>query len=441
VSAATTTCQACGDTGVTFAGLPCHRCDAEPAPRTNGQEPTPPPTDADAPKDAKAAKDRRGEVGALAVRLASEVTAKPVRWFWKDRLAYGKLNVLGGAPGLGKSYITTYLAGAASTGGPLPGDERADAEAGSVVILSYEDDPEDTLRPRLDLVGADLDRVHLVEGVNDGRRRRALGPEDVALLAAHIEKLGDVQLVIVDPVSAFVGAGTDEHRGNEIRAALEDLRLLAQNHSCAIVLVMHTRKAGADTALNRLAGSQAYGALVRSALMVAPVADDEDGRSALAHVKHNLAAKQPTLAYTVGEQGVAWCGEIEIDEGEVAGNGADEHGGGRQEATDFLRDLLADGPVGAREVRDQAEDAGIAARTLDRAKKALNVVSARSGTTWSWSLPTPPRTPRSPTSPGVNPGDLGDVGDVEPCADCSEPATSHDRDGKQRCGRCVSWAA
>ena len=383
---------------------------------------------------------QRGDVGALAVRRASEIVAKPVRWFWLHRIAYGKLNVLGGAPGLGKSYLTTCLAGAGSTGGPLPGDPRTEATPGSVLVLSYEDDPEDTLRPRLDLVGADLDRVHIIEGVTDGDRRRALGPDDVALLGAYAERLGDVALVIVDPVSAFVGAGTDEHRGNEIRAALEDLRVLAQVYGFAVVLVMHTRKAGADTALNRLAGSQAYGALVRSALMVAPVTDAEDGRSALAHVKHNLSAKQPTLGDSVDDQGVTWLGEIEIDEDEVAGNGGQEHAGGRDEAVAFLRDLLADGPVPAKQVRDQADEAGIAPRTLDRAKRSLGVASSRDGTAWSWSLPT---TPSTPSTPGVNPGDVGDVGDLDdeertsgygkcatcgrvsfadPCRDCQEAA-------------------
>jgi putative DNA primase/helicase len=415
----------------------------EPEVHHNGHEAEPPkpppPIDDEGSSPPNSAKRGPGDVGGLVVRLASEITPKPVRWFWEDRIAYGKLNVLGGAPGLGKSYITTWLAGAASTGGELPGDPRADAASGSVLVLSYEDDPEDTLRPRLDLVGADLDRVHIIEGINDGIRRRALGPDDVALLGAYARDLGDVRLVIVDPVSAFVGAGTDEHRGNEIRAALEDLRTMAQKYGCAVVLVMHTRKAGADTALNRLAGSQAYGALVRSALMVAPVPDDEEDRVALAHVKHNLSGKQPTLAYTVNEKGITWLGEIEIDEGEVAGNGPDEHGGGRHEAVDFLRDLLADGPVGAKEARDQADDAGIAARTLDRAKKALNVVSARSGKTWSWSLPEPSSTPRTPRAPGANPGDVGVLGDVEPCSDCSEPATASDLDGKERCEQHVSW--
>jgi putative DNA primase/helicase len=418
--------------------------------------PMPPPPDA--PADATPARSPRlpgadggsvGDVGDLEVRRASHITPGTVRWLWRYRLAYGKLNILGGAPGLGKSYLTTTIAAAVSTGRPLPGDPRAGTKPGSTLILSYEDDPEDTLRPRLDLAGADLDRVHVVEGVREAGRRRAFGPDDVSLLGRYAEQLGDVALVVVDPVSAFVGAGIDEHRGNEIRSALEDLRVLAQHHGFAVILVMHTRKAGADTALNRLAGSQAYGALVRSALMVAPIADDDQGRCVLAHVKHNLAAKQAALAYTVGEQGVSWHGEIDVDEHEVAGNGEDDRRTGRDEAVAFLRDLLADGPVPAKQGKTEADEAGIASRTLDRARKTLGVVAKRSDGTWSWSLPTTPTTPRAPSEDG---GVLGVLGGVEPptatesdeqpsCETCDQPATAVDLNGNNLCRDHTPWGA
>jgi RecA-family ATPase len=234
-----------------------------------------------------------GTVGTLAVRKASEIIPTVVRWFWDARIAYGKLNVLGGPPGVGKSYLTCALAAAASRGLDLPGDPRHDACPERVLMLSYEDDPEDTIRPRLERLGADLDLVEIVVGVDSNGKRRSFGPEDVALLAAHLSAGAPVGLVVIDPVSAFVGAGTDEHRGNEVRGALEDLRLLAQDHRLAVLLLMHTRKSAADTALNRLTGSQAYGALVRSALMAGPIPEDGQGRYALAHAKHNLSLNAP----------------------------------------------------------------------------------------------------------------------------------------------------
>ena len=409
---------------------------------TEGMPPRPPLPDEGAPADRERANDlpSSSSPSRLLVRTAAEVTPTTVRWLWDQRIAHGKLNVLGGPPGVGKSYLTCTLAAAVSRGRRLPGDNRPQAAPGRTLILSYEDDPEDTLRPRLDLLDADLDLVDIIEGVEVDGRRHGLGPEDVAMLAAHATARQDVRLVVVDPVSAFVGSGTDEHRGNEVRAALENLRLLAQEHGFAVVLVMHTRKSTADTALNRLAGSQAYGALVRSALMAGPIPDDEDGRHALAHVKHNLAAKQSTLAYKVTGDGLVWCGEVDLDAEEVAGNDDTEGRSAGDEARAFLRELLADGPVAARTVQDEATDAGIATRTLKRAKKALGITSERSDGAWSWVMPSGPTVP---TGPDTVPGTLGPLG-TQPsppvtCADCDEAATATDRDGTERCAAHVSW--
>lgn len=393
----------------------------------------------DEPTSPTAPGSTRGKVGDLAVRRASEVTPTVVRWLWDQRLALGKLNVLGGPPGVGKSYLTAALAASVSTGVNLPGDDRPPQGPGEVLMLSYEDDAEDTTVPRLTTLGADLARVELIEGVNlDQNKRRAFGPADVPILAAHLDRAEDVRLVVVDPVSAFVGGGTDEYRANEVRAALEELRVLAQVHAFAVVLVMHTRKSAADTALNRLSGSQAYGALVRSALMAGPIPDDD--RYALAHVKHNLSAQQPTLSYSVDADGLHWHGEVDLDSETVAGNDDGTHRSAGDEARAFLVELLTDGRVPAKDVLTEADDAGIAKNTLDRAKKALGIVSQREGGRWYWHLPTSPRTPRTP---GTKRGDVGDVGDLEdgqrtsgygkcatcgrvsfadPCRDCQEAA-------------------
>lgn len=351
------------------------------------------PTEPTGSRGPRGPRTERGTVGTLAVRRVSEITPTVVRWFWDSRIAYGKLNVLGGPPGVGKSYLTCALATAASLGGPLPGHTRLGVEPERVVLLSYEDDPEDTIRPRLDLLGADLDRVEVVEGVDADGRRGSFGPEAVPILADHIASGDRVGLVVVDPVSAFIGAGTDEYRGNEVRAALEELRLLAQRHRVAVLLLMHTRKAQADTALNRLSGSSAYGQLIRSGLMAGPIPDDPNGWHALAHVKHNLSAKQPTLAYSVGEDGLAWHGEVDLDGEEVAGNTDGGDRGAGEEAAEFLLEVLSDGPVRSKQVLAEAREAGIAERTLKRAKSRLSVASIKQADRWTWQLPDRTPTP------------------------------------------------
>ena len=383
------------------------------------------PHPADDPTGPSGPGTKPGSLGTLAVRRASQVVPGTVRWLWASRIAYAKLNVLGGPPGVGKSYLTCALAAAVSTGSGLPGDTRDGQPPARVLLLSYEDDAEDTLRPRLDLLGADLDLVELVEGVEGDGKRRAFGPADVPVLAGYLDTYTDVGLLVVDPVSAFVGSGTDEYRANEVRAALEELRVLGQERGFATVLVMHTRKSAADTALNRLSGSQAYGALVRSALMAGPIEDDEDGRHALAHVKHNLAAKQPTLAYSVGEDGLAWHGEVAADAEEVAGNSDGTERSAAEEAAAFLREVLADGPVPARTVLAEADAAGIAEKTLKRAKKRLGVASDRGDGAWSWRLPDPPT---GPTGPGTERGPLDPLG--------PQPVTDRGGTGYRDCEDC-----
>ena len=342
------------------------------------------------PRGPTVPRTKRDTLGTLAVRAAADIVPTEVRWLWDQRLAYGKLNVLGGPPGVGKSYLTCALAAATSQGDRMPGDLRMAGEPQRVLMLSYEDDPEDTLRPRLDQLGADLARVELIDGVDVDGTRTSFGPADVDVLADYLASRRDVGLIVIDPVSAFVGSGVDEYRSNEVRAALEALRVLAQTHGFAVVLLMHTRKSTADTALNRLSGSQAYGALVRSVLMAGPIADHEPGWHALAHVKHNLAAKQPTLAYSISDDGLAWHGEIDLDAEEVAGNADGGELNAGEEAAAFLRDVLADGPVYAKELLRDAADAGIAERTLKRAKARLGVSSQKVGDRWTWRLAADP---------------------------------------------------
>ena len=329
---------------------------------------------------------------AIVAPKLSTVRPADVRWLWGGRIPYGKLTVVAGDPGVGKSYLTLAVAAAVTRGAPLPGDD-GQREPGRVLLASYEDEPADTLRPRADLLGVDLDRCHVVEGVLDrpGDKPHPFGPADVEALAGSVARHPDLRLLVLDPVAAWIGAGVDTYRDNEVRAALDGLRLLAAEHGLAVLLVMHMRKSGAANALARLSGSGAYGQLVRSALLAGRDPDD-DSRCALAHTKHNLAPRQPTIGYRIDDHGLTWTGEVaDLDGERLAGHDPDDRQTQRGEAEAFLRDVLADGPRKASDIQATAEAHDLAASTVKNAKKRLGVLTERHGfgpgSYVTWSLP------------------------------------------------------
>lgn len=187
---------------------------------------------------------------ALITRRLADVDAEELRWMWPGRIPFGKLTALAGDPGVGKSYLAMALAAAVTTGRALPGSHPT--APADVLLASYEDEAGDTLRPRAELLGAHLRRLTVIEGRRDTDGGIVpFGPDAVADLDAHLEALGDGQapaLLVIDPVSAFVGAGVDTYRDNEVRAALEQLRGLAAARGLAVLLVMHLRKSAATSA-------------------------------------------------------------------------------------------------------------------------------------------------------------------------------------------------
>jgi putative DNA primase/helicase len=329
----------------------------------------------------------------LVARQLSTVEPEELYPVWGGRLFLRKLTAIGGPPGVGKSYLTLALARAVSKGAWVPGELTA-FPLGDVLIASYEDGGADTLRPRLGALGADLARIHVIEGIRERANGgiRPFGPADVGWFARHLVTLATPRLLIIDPVSAWVGAGVDEYRSNEVRGALEGLRRIAETYGLAVILVMHLRKQAADTALNRFNGSGAYGQLVRSALVCGRDPDDEK-RCAVAHVKYNLTAQLPTLGYRIDADGFHWLGEVDDLDGErLAGHDPNDEGSARAEAVEFLRAMLADGPRLAKEVQEEARSVGISEKTLRRAKKLRGVISSNDGFLggWQWSLPSEP---------------------------------------------------
>jgi hypothetical protein len=237
-----------------------------------------------------------GTAPALISRLASQIQPEAIRWLWPQRIARGKTSLIAGPPGLGKSQVTIYLAAITSKGGTWPTGEVC--AAGDVLIFSAEDDPADTIRPRLEACGANLDRIHVVEAVRHNQLERTFNlKHHLGALAAKLKTTPDAKLVIIDPISSYLG-GVDSHNNVDVRAVLAPLAKLAADHGVAVVCVTHLNKGTSDDPLTRVIGSTAFGAAVRTAFLITPDKANPDRRLFLP-VKTNISRNCDGLAFRV----------------------------------------------------------------------------------------------------------------------------------------------
>lgn len=344
------------------------------------------------------------ETETVSFRCFASIEAKPIRWLWTGRIARGKVSMIAGHPGLGKSQITASLAAIVSTGGAWPVD-RARSELGNVIFLSAEDDAEDTIRPRLEAAGADLDRCFTLDAVietdstGDTVRRAFNLRKDIERLANFIEKIRDVALIVIDPITAYLG-DADSHKNAEIRALLSPLSGLAAKHSVAIVCISHFNKAGSNEALLRVTGSLAFVAAARAAFIVARDPGDESRRLFLP-AKNNLGTDKSGFAFRVESHQlkngidtsrVSWEGvTVDITADEVLAPPVDsEERSAVDEAGEFLSVLLSNVPMSVKRVQQEADDAGHSWATVKRAKKRLGIKAGKEGLRggWGWRLPT-----------------------------------------------------
>lgn len=342
--------------------------------------------------------DRGGAVEPLSravVRRISDVEREDIPWLWEFRIARGKLTIIAGEPGVGKSTISQKIAADVSRGFALPGDIARDAA--DVVLLNAEESAGDTLRPRLEAMGADLDRVHLLDGVEDEFGVRPLGlsrAEDLEVLEAVVQERRAV-LVVIDVLQAFLGAGVDMNRANEMRAVMSALKDLAERTSAAIVILCHFNKGLSSSDITRIIGSVDIVAAVRCVMVVGrdPDAPDDRGRGVIARGKSNLPGQPPAYGYTLDCGSLTW--------GEVRENvtsarllaprpvDADGKRSAVDEAVAFLRESLASGPRLVSDVEAACNRRGITPRTLRRAAEKLPVTRAKESFSgrWRWSLP------------------------------------------------------
>jgi putative DNA primase/helicase len=330
-------------------------------------------------------------------RSFATITPKPVSWLWPGRIALGKYTTIAGEPGLGKSQLTLHLAACVTTGGDWPEGEGK-APLGSVIIVSSEDDPADTIAPRLMAAGADMAKVHELQGIQrQGVSHTFNLAEDLAPLEDLIAQISDVRLVIIDPISAYLG-GTDSHKNADVRALLAPLFELAQRRAVAVLGITHLNK-GTGNAMQRFTGSGAFVAAARGAYIVAKDADNPDRRLFLP-AKNNLGEDKTGFAYTI--QGATVAGGISTSRVVFApglvdaqadavlaaqGGGTDDGAASAlDEAIAFLQEELAAGAVPSKQIETAAREAGIAKRTLARAKPKANVKSAKQGGVWVYTL-------------------------------------------------------
>jgi hypothetical protein len=329
----------------------------------------------------------------LVTKHLSEYTPESVVWLWSNRVPVGKVSVLAGDAGEGKSFATLGLAGCLTTGRPLPGG--SDHELHSVLIWNGEDAPEDTLHQRARLAGADLERIIILEEVTEGEVRVPFGLKHVPDLDRELELHPEITLVVIDPITALLSVDVvrEAHSDSHIRAALQPLAELARKHRVAVLLVMHLKKGDELNALHRLCGSVAFGALARSVMFLGTHA--LSGRKGIDCIKHNLAPTHPEpVEFSLTEEdGFQWIGiASDLTAQTIRASQVRANRGARgASAEDFLRELLRGGPKDSRDVFTEAHDRGIADVTLKRAKEKLGVKARKigigEGSRWSWELP------------------------------------------------------
>ena len=293
----------------------------------------------------------------------SDVELTPVEWLWKPYLPFGKLSVLQGNPGEGKTYFAMHLAAACTNGKLLPNMERM--KPFNVIYQTAEDGLGDTVKPRLIEAGADLDRVLVID---DSEVQLTLSDERIE--KAIIEN--NARLVIIDPIQAYLGADVDMNRANEVRPIFMRLGQVAQRTGCAILLIGHLNKAAGMQSLQRGLGSIDIAAAVRSVMFIGKLKHDPTMRI-LTHEKSSLAPPGVSLAFSLGDEGgFRWVGEYDITADEMLSGIEPQRETKTQQAKDLICTLLAGGKqVLSEDIDKAALERGIPGRTVRDAKREL----------------------------------------------------------------------
>ena len=307
----------------------------------------------------------------------SEIQSQEIYWLWYPFIPYGKLTIVQGDPGDGKTTMVLNIAAKLSKGEGLEENMQV-PEPMNIIYQTAEDGLADTVKPRLEAAGADCERVLVIDESD-----KSLSMSDERLEEA-IKQTG-ARLLILDPIQAYLGGGVDMNRANEARDMTKKLGALAEKYKCAIVLIGHMNKAAGNKAAYRGMGSIDFFAVARSVLLVGRVEGQPDIR-AVVQIKNNLAAFGHPKAFQLSEDGFCWLGDYEITADEVLG-GIAPKGNKLEQAKQLLWELAeTSNMVSSTEIMELAKEEGISKRTMESAKRELQIPAKRINNTWYWDL-------------------------------------------------------
>ncbi len=321
------------------------------------------------------------------IRMA-DVDPAEVCFLWDPYIPLGKLTLLDGDPSAGKTFLALQLASCISIGAPLPGRDGVPGEKrepGNVLYLTAEDGIADTLRPRLDKMQADPEKVFVLQGWIDQsiNEKGHVTLKDVEIIEQALVQVKPI-FVVVDPIQGYLGAKTDMHRANEVRPVLAGLAGLGEKYGAAMLCVRHLNKSSQGKALYRGMGSIDFAAAARSILLVGQD-PNEPSKRGLIHLKSSLEEMGPSIGFQITGEGFFWTGLSDLTETSVlADKQDDEDKTALEEAEEFIREMMKDGPVLAQTVDEERKKARIAEATLNRAKKRMGIKSKRTGNLWFW---------------------------------------------------------
>jgi RecA-family ATPase len=306
------------------------------------------------------------------------IQREEIKWLWYPYIPYGKLTIVQGDPGEGKTTFALKMAAELSNGRCLGDNEDTKPRTPiNIIYQTAEDGLSDTIKPRLEDAGADCTKILVIDdseqplSMQDSRIEQALEQTQAKML-------------ILDPIQAFLGDRVDINRANETREITKKIGALAERTGCAIILIGHMNKGSGAKAAYRGIGSIDFFAIARSVLLVGRVPNEPNIR-AIAHIKNNLGPEGDTVAFKLSENGFEWIGNYDITADELLSGISS--GNKRSKAENLLKSLLeANKTYPANEIFVQGKKLGISKRTLENAKQELGIKSIRTGSVWHWSI-------------------------------------------------------